>query len=217
VLVFLETGGTWIGAPPEVACFAENTPTGERDTVWLKEQLERLRIKLSGCSPMIVGAAANGVTFQELFTAMDIGVGVGLRGTDIAHPIDLPMQFTMGKQRDCVGTAMRKPTRPPHSRSVDEDPSPMPLVDITSTEIKFGPDTVISVADAMKDSNKNPIPELQRAIPSGSKRVLIRADQRTDAKLLNRVIKSARAAGVDRLAFTTAHEPPRQPQRRATP
>lgn len=214
IIVFLETGGTWIGAPPEVACFADNTPAGERDLEWVKQQFEILRARLSKCRPVLLGAAANGVTYGDLLNTMDAAHQVWSTPTDVGHPAELSMQFTMAKQRACIGALSQTATRPPRTTSADLDPSPIPMVEITATEIRFGTESVISVEQAMKESNKAPIPELTRAIPVGSKRVLVAATQRTDAKLINRVIKSVNAAGVERLAFTIPREPVRQPQRR---
>ncbi len=207
LLVFLETGGTWIGAPPNVACFGENTG-GQRDTAWLKKELLSIQSRLADCKPSLEVAAANGVLYQDLITAMDLGMSTGIKDVGVSNPVDLPMKFTMSKQPKCDGSLPTKksgaPAAPLGARPAGgEDLKSLPVVIVTRDEIKLGGESVISIADAMKESNKQPIPELQRVIPAGSKMVILQADASTDAKVINRVIKSTKAAGVDDLLFAT--------------
>jgi biopolymer transport protein ExbD len=208
VLIFLETGGTWIGAPPSVSCFSDNTLGKERDLPWLKNELRVLHIKLGDCKPVLEVAAANGVSYQELITVMDTGMSIGFLDVELANPNDLSMKFTATKQPKCSGPLATTPTpgagsAKPAGRlsTLPADLKTSPLIIVTRETIKLGDEEIISVADAMKESNKLPIPELQRAIPAAAKQVILQADGRVDAKVINRILKSTTAAGVENMLF----------------
>lgn len=209
LLVFLETGGTWIGAPPGVSCFGENTAAGkERDVAWIKAELVSLQNRLPGCKPALEVAAANGVSYQDVITVMDAGMSTGLKDVELSNPVDLSMKFTATKQPKCdaklatksgggSGSPGAKPT------TATTDLKSMPVIVVTREEIKIGADVIVSVADALKESNKHPLPELQRALPTGTKSVILQADASTDAKVINRILKSTQAAGIDNVLFAT--------------
>ena len=205
VLVFLETGGTWIGAPPDLACFSEH-----RDTAWLKQELRTLQVRLSGCAPSLEVAAANGVAYEDLLAAAEVGHQIGFSVIDIINPVDLPMKFTMAKQTACRGAISRTSTSP-SSRSRLPKPRPgdevkqLVMIAVSKTEIFVNRELVVAVDQVMNDSNQKPVPELQRAIPAGTEQVVVEADARTDAKVINRVIRSVQAAGITKIGFATQH------------
>lgn len=206
LLVFLETGGTWIGAPPHVSCFSEG-----RDLSWLKTTLNTLQSKLGTCKPALEVAAANGVSYQDIIAAMDTGVSAGLVNVGLSNPVDLTMKFTATKQPKCDGALTTTPSGtmvkvPARLQTGKDDLKAAPLVVITKTEVLLGKEAIISVEDALKESNKHVIPELQRAIPAGAKMAILQADQGTDAKVINRVIASTKAAGVDDLLFAVKNK-----------
>lgn len=206
LLVFLETGGTWIGAPPDVSCFSEG-----RDLSWLKTTLNTLQSKLGTCKPALEVAAANGVSYRDIIAAMDASLSAGLVNVGLSNPVDLSMKFTANKQPKCDGALATKPSgktvkAPARLQTGKDELKAAPLVIITKTDIMLDKETILSVEDALKESNKHVIPELQRAIPAGAKMAILQADEGTDAKVINRVIASTKAAGVDDLLFAVKNK-----------
>lgn len=154
---------------------------GALDLGWLEDQLKPYVI--GDCHPAVVVKAGAAVRYQDVISAMDSSIKVGL--VDVA--LDTPGQGS--------GSAH------PPSRG-KPDLATAPVVVVTKTEVSFAAKHVATIAELEKGAISDPIPELARVLPATTNGLaILQADQDTDARVITRIVNALRTAGFDNVMF----------------
>ena len=96
VVMYVSSEGTWIatGKDPASRCFAARKDN-KIDNAWIESELGQYKTK--DCRPSVELGAAGDVKYQDVITAMDVAVKVGLTDVGLSPPEELPVPFKDSK------------------------------------------------------------------------------------------------------------------------
>ena len=204
----IDKTGVWIGAAPDVRCFSARA-AGAVDTAWLEGELRALRAaRHPDCGSSLELAADPDVQYQDVVTVMDVAIKVGFYDVGLSSPAELSITFAAGP-----APAPRCPM-PPRAAPAPVQPRPArslllpardrlqhaPIIIVTKTAISLGGKELLSVAAAAAGDGL--IPGLTAALGTSTDGlVILQADQSIDARVINRIVTTAKAAGFDNLLF----------------
>jgi len=206
--------GIWVGAPPDVRCFGIRT-AGTLDAVWLERELRQFRGALRDCDPSFEVAASPNVAYQDVILAMDVAIKTGFIDIGLSDPGSLGVAFASAPpaaSTRCPQLEDLEPSTAPAAASVPRPTVPRaglaeaPVIIVTRTEISIvlPPQTsvlVMTVADAARGAGL--IAQLTEALDKAPIKglAILQADQGTDARVINRIVLTTKAAGFDNLLF----------------
>lgn len=216
VVVSVGMDGLWLGAPPDVRCYAARTPGGV-DGAWLAAELRKFRTVIDPkCKSMLLLGAAPDVIYADVVTIMEACRQAGFPDIVFTLSTDLPVSFAGVSPASVPHCAT--PIVVPPAPVPDTPPTPAPdlpaprfitgdtvSVVVSPTAIWVRGKQVVLVSAIAK---AGPIPELTAALgkPTADARVIVEADRRVDAALVQRVIQVVRDAGFRKLGLAT--QPP---------
>ncbi|HEY1546665.1 MAG TPA: hypothetical protein VGG28_02530 [Kofleriaceae bacterium] len=198
----LDADGTWIATGSDQSCFAPRD--GSND--WLRHELQSF---VSTTCPLAVTVrVAPGVPFQ---TTIDTLVRVRESGATGALA-----RFDDARRFGTRPPARRPPPahcKPPHDAAPQPPVLPLvqpsralpaaPMISVSRTELFVNGRSIVKL-DAVLKRDRFQIDELVAALPkpAASKGVaILAADESTDARVINLIVYSAKAAGYDNLLF----------------
>ncbi|MDX2089869.1 MAG: biopolymer transporter ExbD [Kofleriaceae bacterium] len=200
--------GIWLGTRPDGRCFAPRKGAA-LDTEWLSSALSSALASKDCMAGKVVVSGFAGVKYQDIVSVMDTAVQVGLRDVSIAGMDELPMTFTTDPAtaaKDCPSPVLAvspPPAKPPRPRSpsitpgdaVGGDTVPNAVIVAVSTEeILVNGKVVGRTAEVATGSGT--FKPLVEALPKGeTDRVIVQADQKTDMKVMVRVLETLKQAG----------------------
>lgn len=210
VAIQIDTGGAWLGAPPDVRCFAPRAGT-DLDVGWLDAELKRLRAAIDStrCPSRVELAVTADATYKEAIAAMDAATRAGFTAVSLVAPGALAMSFagppptatTCGDTVD-VGTPTGATAPGAVSASTRTHVSATtPIIVVTGDAITANRKQVATLAEASQ--SEGPIPALANAIGTagGDRTIILQADAATSARVMNRVVETAGRAGFDEVIF----------------
>lgn len=208
VSVQIDAGGVWVGAAPSVRCFGPRKGSAV-DGAWLAAELARLRAAIDPKTcPSAVEIAGTDASFEELLQAMDAATRAGFPEVSVASADALAMTFTGASAATSCTAA---PTLGPKTvsaaatavrSSVKTRVSPStPVVVIGASEILVNRQQVATIADA--STGEGPLPAVATAIGTAKsgRTLILQAAKAVPAKVVNRVVYTARQAGFDEVIF----------------
>jgi biopolymer transport protein ExbD len=164
---------------------------GAFDAAWLEADLRAM--KPSNCSDIEVSATAN-VEYQSVIHAMDVAIKTGYMDTGVVtpgeHAASAPAHAA--SQPAAAGSAVPL-------ASGAEALANAPAIIVTKTEITVAGKHLVAVADVARGSGS--IDELAKALPAGTKMAILQADAATDASVINRIVDTLKANGIDNILF----------------
>jgi biopolymer transport protein ExbD len=208
VALYLGDKGIWLatGTDEKARCYAPHK-AGALDHQWLEAQLGAT--KTADCAPAVELAAAATRSYQDVVEAMDTAVKVGLPNVGLSSIDELPVPLatadTKGAAKKCpagaiAGKAAAADAPKPPPGDARDTLSSAPVIVITRDDIMLGAESIAKVADAKSGTGE--LAPLRKALPVPKTRlVILQADQSTPAGVIDRVVKTAKAAGYDNLMF----------------
>ena len=226
VIVHINEDGVWVvtGMDPKSRCFGKRAGT-DLDTKWLETELAQF--KTLDCKPSVDVSAEASVRYQDVISAMDVSVKVGLIEVGLASPEDMPVSFKPSEQEkyaqhcpatviasaDMKGSAAGAPSATGHRTLVPAPGAPpadvksAPVVIVTKQEISVAGKMTDEVKDAASGSGELKglaLALVKPATPDAP--VIIQADQDTPATVINRVVLTIKTAGYDNVLFAVKNK-----------
>ncbi len=214
VVIKVTTDGLWLGADQGVRCFKARIH-GAPDLAWLEEELTALRTAIhEDCGSSLEIAAEPNVEYQDVVAAMDVAIKTRFIDVGLTEPTKLAIQFglpatTPARCKTPTRVAPKPmPWRPaPPPSSVQDRLTSSPVVVISETTISVsGKDVndrkeVMTVAQAKQGGDV--LAPLLAALPKITTEglVILQADEATDARVINRVVTTAKSAGYNNVLF----------------
>jgi biopolymer transport protein ExbD len=195
----LDTDGAWLATGSDQSCFGSN---GD----WLRTELASFTSKTCPLA-LTVRVAAN-VSFQVAIDAMsrvrELGGTIALAAFDDARRFGTRPPMRRAPPAHC---------KPPHDAAPQPSSLPLvqptralpaaPMIAVSRTELFVNGRSIVKLEAVLK-RDRYTIDELVAALPkpAASKGVaIIAADTSTDARVINLIVYSAKAAGYDNLLF----------------
>ena len=153
----------------------------------LERELKSVIARAEGCDVPIHVAAAGDLGYQELISAMDVAMKLGMTVS-----IDSDLAFS-GDTAECPVPAARHDAAPSPPAFVEAagDMQKIPVVIVTKDGLSYA-GKLLADAD-----------ELARALPPhpADRRLVLQADESTSTLLINRIVLACKRAGYDNLLF----------------
>ena len=218
IVLRIDPGGTWIGAPADVRCYAP-FKTAAPDAEWIAAELLRLREKIDprACRPVVEVGAVTGITYRQIVTVFEGLRGAAFNDLDVVEPAALSMTFDAAPRAgNCTGLldtnkAARKPKRkrppppppPPVSPGgIGGDLVAIQRISVSRDAIFHNGRRIVGIAEL--PAGNGAIVSLANALGTAtddSNSVVMSPDASTDATLLHRIVSTVKGAGYEYMSF----------------
>jgi hypothetical protein len=203
IVMLVDRGGTWIGAPPGIRCYAP-FKAGSFDRDWVETELQRLwdQLKRTKCRPTVELSVVAG-TYRDwpLYSIWYTGFK-----REVVEPTAMAMTFD-GAPRSprCTGALdLNEHARRPKTKR--PPPPHYPKIDPSLPDGKMtGKRTLEVRRDGMfLDGTRVEIAGLANALGAATEdsfTVILMADYSTDSALIHRIVHTVKSAGYDHVAY----------------